>query len=134
MKVFTIKRTHYHAQGTFGVIDDEGTPFALTVEKEWKDNKPLISCIPVGEYQCSKIWSPKHQSDVFEVTNVPNRTKVEIHIANTEDDLEGCIGIGEEFGSLNGKLAVLGSARGYAEFITRVGDDTGFKLVILEWQ
>ena len=134
MKIITIRRVYYYPEdGTFGIIDDDGTIFGLTVELSWKQNQKKISCIPDGEYVCKRIQSPTF-GNTFEVTNVPNRTEILFHIANTVLDLEGCIGIGENFNSYKSKVAVLGSGNrpgeGFLEFKSRLSGHNEFKLVI----
>lgn len=130
-KIITIKRTHYRDDGTFGIIDDEGEMFALTVELPWKDNQQNISCIPEGEYDLKRKTSP-HFGESFEVLNVPNRTDILIHPANTIEDLKGCIGLGEQFEPIGSLNAVILSRQAVLEFMKRMkGFDYG-KLVILK--
>ncbi len=124
-----IRRIAYTDDGTFGVIFKEDVPFALTVEKEWKDNAPYISCIPNGTYVCKRVNSPKF-GNTFEVTQVAGRTHILFHKGNTEDDLHGCIAVGEEFGTLNGKTAVLRSGKGFAEFMQNLTGKVEFELEI----
>lgn len=128
MRTLILKRISYIKDGTFGVlVSDE--PFALTCEREWLDNKPEVSCIPTGEYICKRVNSPRF-GNTFEVTGVAGRTNILLHSGNTEDDSKGCILVGEEFGAVNGKTAVLSSKRGFAEFLERVRDVEEFKLII----
>src|SRR3990167_10566119 len=116
---FTIKRTHLLSEGTFGVLDCDGIPFAVSIELPWRDNQQDISCIPTGMYICKRIDSPKFK-ETFEVQSVPNRTHVLLHKANTISDLHGCIGIGLYFGQLTGQVAVLESGRAFANFLLKV--------------
>ena len=48
MKTLTIKRIAEIEDGTFGVILDGDTPFAVTLERNWLDNQANVSCIPAG--------------------------------------------------------------------------------------
>lgn len=88
--------------GVFGemraILDgDEQGPATLelqTVEDDWRENKPKISCIPAGLYQIQRTIYRKHGYETFEVMGVPGRSRILIHPANTEEDLEGCIGVG----------------------------------------
>lgn len=133
MKTLTIHRVAHHEDGTFGVILDDGTPFAVTVEPEWKDNQANISCIPSGVYVCERVNSPRW-GDTFTVLDVPGRSYIRFHRGNTEDSTEGCICVAEEFGTLNHKTAVLRSnheGKGIQEFFQRTEGLDRFQLVVL---
>ncbi len=88
-----LKRISENEHGTFGVFINDNSPLCLTLERQWADNKKDISCIPPGTYQCIKHHSEKFP-DTWEVCNVPGRTAILIHCANSIDDLHGCIGVG----------------------------------------
>jgi len=46
-----IKRTVTTENGTFGVMSiKDKEPFALTLERQWLNNIPNVSCIPAGDY------------------------------------------------------------------------------------
>lgn len=82
--------------GVFGTLQTTGF-VCRTVERPWLGNAKGISCIPEGTYRCVLGPSQKNHpvSDyAYEVTNVPGRSLVKIHIANWPRDLEGCIGLG----------------------------------------
>ncbi len=128
-KILTIKRTHYRNDGTFGVLDFEGVPFAVTIELPWKNNVINFSCIPDGEYVCIRtIHKGKYES--WRVTDVPNREAINFHIANTMDDLRGCIGVGECFEKKDDLTAVLMSRVGFAEFMEKTRGIEKFRLII----
>lgn len=112
-----INRIWHGASGTFGTIHCNGVPFALTAELSWLHNKKNVSCIPSGNYTCKRVNSPKFGL-TYEIVGVENRTNIVFHKGNIPlEDSEGCILIGEEFGHLNGQMAVLSSARGFGEFM-----------------
>jgi hypothetical protein len=129
MKEFTLKRIAENDDGTFGVLIDQVTPFALTVENMWLNNVRNLSCIPTGQYTCRRVDSPKF-GDTFEVMDVKGRTHILFHKGNTEDDTAGCILVAEEFGYLNRKVAVLSSSRGYGEFMQRLEGQDSFTLKV----
>jgi hypothetical protein len=79
-----------------------------TIEKPWKDNQPYVSCIPEGYYRLGRRNSPRFGPNVWEVLEVPNRTHILIHVANTADDVVGCIGLGS---SVWADLGGVGSSR-----------------------
>ena len=86
---------------TFGqFIRDDGQVQCQTIELPWKDNAHSISCIPAGSYLCKRRWSPKHGAEVFGIEGVPDRSDIEIHVANDVRDLLGCVGVGTERGTL----------------------------------
>ena len=130
MKTLTIKRISEIEDGTFGVILDGKTPFAVTLERNWVDNQKNISCIPVGSYRCVRRLYHKHGYWTFEVMGVPGRTAILIHSGNTEDDSMGCILVGESFGVLKEKTAILSSKEGFKEFMERLKGQDEFLLVI----
>lgn len=82
-----LTRFAYTKDGTFGRMG----PWT-TVEEEWHDNRPFISCIPAATYICRRVDSPKF-GDTFEVMDVPGRTHVLFHALNTEEGTMGCIGV-----------------------------------------
>lgn len=97
-----------------------------TLEEEDQNNQRNISSIPVGTYVCKRVNSPRF-GNTFEVTGVPGRSHILFHPLNTEEDTEGCIGIGTHFGVLKvldedtghikHKLAILRSRDAFSEFL-----------------
>ena len=70
-------------------------------EDDWLDNAPRISCIPAGTYLCVRsVWHGGGDVETFEITGVPGRDRILFHWMNTEEDVEGCVGIGFSFGAL----------------------------------
>lgn len=96
----------YTPRGAFGrlVVGDQSF---CTVERPWLGNKSDVSCIPPGVYTLHKRVSGVVQrtthgqyAEGWEVTNVPNRSEIMVHVGNTIDDLEGCIAVGLSTGVL----------------------------------
>jgi len=121
MKIELIRVAHTE-DGTFGVLKADGIPFAVTVERKWAENQRGLSCIPSGVYHAVRCRdsaeyghtdSPKF-GDTFVIEDVTGRSNILIHKGNIDDDTHGCVIIGEEFGLLNGKPAVLSSSKGFA--------------------
>lgn len=74
-----------------------------TIERRWLNNAVMTSCIPDGVYPLTRRYHGrfyrKYKKDfehrsVLEVMDVPDRTAILIHVANFEDDVHGCIGVG----------------------------------------
>lgn len=126
-KLLTIIRVGQSSRGTFGVLKYGEVPFALTLERPWKDNKPEVSCIPVGSYLCRRIRSP-HFGDTFEVTCVPGRFNILFHKGNTIEDTKGCILVAEEFSGTFDRPMLVSSERGFGEFLALLADQPSFEL------
>ncbi len=128
---FALKRLTKDSEiPTFGVLFHEGQiPFALTLERPWRNNEHGISCIPAGNYICKRVNSPKF-GNTFQVMNVPGRDEILIHKGNIQEDSHGCILIGEQFGSLQEEPAVLAAKEGFAEFLRLTSAIDEFNLEI----
>lgn len=95
-------RTERLADGVFGELIGVDVSLRLvTMEDDWRENAPRISCIPAGIYLLKRTIYHKHNYETFEVTNVKGRSRILIHPANTEEDVEGCIGVGMRRGFLH---------------------------------
>jgi len=101
MKITQI-RTNYHKEGTLGKWLFNGNRLCLTLERPENGNKPDnkqtpqndSGCIPEGIYKVKKDYTGKFQ--YFSIQNVPNRFNIEVHQANTIDELLGCVALGEK--------------------------------------
>lgn len=128
-----IKRIASREDGTFGVLLWMGFPVCVTLELPWKNNAAQVSCIPSGRYLCKRVDSPKF-GDTFEITNVPGRSHILFHGANTINDLLGCVGLAEFYHRFNGRAGIANPSKGAAmiEFHQVTSDVNEFELVITE--
>jgi hypothetical protein len=124
-----LKRIAMSDHGTFGVLIDDHAPLALTLERPWLRNGKNVSCIPEGNYICKRILSPKF-GDTFEIKDVPERTHILFHAGNTMDHTKGCVLVGQRFGSLGEKTAVLLSRDGFGELMQRLKGTDEFLLKV----
>lgn len=102
--------------GTFGrwlMPAELGGMWWYTVEDDWRQNQVGESCIPLGRYELVRTVYHRHGYETFEITGVPNRSRILVHPANTENDVMGCCG--------------LGCVQGYQT--VEVDEDTGFRKV-----
>lgn len=111
----TLERFAYTPMGTFGRLTYSGGS-CYTMEEVWRNNEKGMSCIPVGTYRVQRGKFPKH-GECFEVQGVPGRSAILFHVANTIKDVEGCIGPGQELGTVGGLWAVLNSVAAYNDFM-----------------
>lgn len=84
----------YKEDATIGRLILNGKEIAKSLELPKLANQIGKSCILEGAYKCVVDNVGKHQ--YFRVLDVPDRSNIEIHIANTVDDLLGCIAFGEK--------------------------------------
>jgi hypothetical protein len=145
----TLRRFADSPFGTFGfldVYDDAGTRLLrlATLEDDWLNNAPRVSCIPAGTYSCHRDTYHKTGEATFEIRGVPNRSRILFHAANTEEHVEGCVGLGMDFGALSvrdedatgeparTKWAVVDSRAAFALFMRTLQGIVAFPLVV-EW-
>lgn len=119
--------------GTRGALRIEGRFQCYTLELPWKDNQKDISCIPLGNYVCSKVKNvyTRHGSLIpvtFEIKDVPNRSGVLFHAGNFLTETLGCVLLGEA--AAHGP-SVLSSGLAFAKFLETL-DTEIFNLCILE--
>ena len=114
-----------------GVLLQNGTPFAVTLERPWMNNQQNVSCIPDGMYACERIESPKF-GETFRLINVSGRSHILFHKGNIDDDTHGCILVGESFEPLSGEPAIRASKKGFKEFMELLNEQDMFTLCI-EW-
>ena len=94
-------------------------------------NTQNISSIPAQQYLCKRVVSPKF-GETFEITNVPNRTHVLFHPANTVDQLQGCVAVAQHFGKLRGYRAIMNSGDTFTKLMRVLNDYTTVHLTISE--
>lgn len=124
-----LERFAYTPLGTFGRLIDAGFE-CFTIEEVWAKNVKSKSCIPeASAYPCRRGTFPK-MGETFEVTNVPDRSAILFHVANTIADIEGCVGPGERLGAVNGMWGVLGSLQAYRRFMKHLSGVDEFTLEV----
>lgn len=102
--------------GVFGELYVDGQRL-YTVERPWLGNQRSVSCIPLGFYDCQPRRYHRGGYDAVEVCNVPDRTHILFHRANTASDLAGCIGVASRLGCLENTWAALGSRPAFELFM-----------------
>ena len=108
---------------TVGKLYVDGVVLCYTIEKPWKNNEPMISCVPAGVYELNPCKSHRFGGTYcLENTDLgvslhrnTKRTHILIHKANKESQLLGCIAPVSYFGVLNGEVEWCGmsSAKAY---------------------
>tara|TARA_R110002153_G_C13332612_1_gene498570 strand:- start:7342 stop:7767 length:426 start_codon:yes stop_codon:yes gene_type:complete len=124
MKKLYLKRFAYSPMGTFGTLIVGGFE-CYTVERPWLNNKVGESCIPEYTYKLTPERYNRGGYDAYELQDVQDRTEIKIHIANSIDDVIGCIGLGENLGYVANKWAVTSSKKAFSEFIEEMNGEEG---------
>lgn len=132
--LIVLERWCYHEYGgVFGDLRIMGTDFSCaTLELEWQNNQVNISCIPVGIYSI-RLGTFKGRYANYELEDVPWRTAVEMHRANSIRDLLGCIGLGERarIDEINNKFWINRSKDTFEEFMAAMDGAAKAWLVIV---
>jgi len=102
---------------TYGVLINEGIPYALTLERPWLDNMPNVSCIPCGIYKAIRHVSPRF-GETFLLQDVPRRSEILFHTGNISYHSSGCILVGESFNYVMGQQGITASKEGFKEFLS----------------
>lgn len=88
--------------GTFGELYHQGRLLLVTVERDWRNNEPNVSCVPAGLYTLRRHTSPSKgacfaleaPSLGVTISGPSQRTHCLVHVANFPHQLAGCIGPG----------------------------------------
>lgn len=109
-----IKRIlHIPDVAMFGVFIWKDFPICVTLELPWRNNLPFTSCIPSSSYEAERVDSPNH-GNTFRLKNVPGRSNILFHGANTVADLLGCIGMAEFYHRFDGQFGIANPSKGAA--------------------
>lgn len=133
-------RHSFSDQGVAGYMffENEDEAAFATLELPWRNNRPGMSCIPRGAYDCVWRVSPKF-GPCYHILDVPGRSNILFHHGNyagdklkgLRTDSLGCILLGNKHGVLGGQKAVTGSRAARTAFETRL-DKSPFLLTISE--
>lgn len=121
-------------EGAYGVLLRSGLPIGpVSVERTYPlsdtaPHGPQLVKIPQGQYRCEKTRYHRGGYDTFEIKDVQGHSRLLFHLGNTEEDSEGCVLLGQRFGMLRGKPAVLQSGLAFAEFMSMMGFRQSFTL------
>lgn len=124
--LIAVKRVAKLPEGCFGAALHLGVPFAVTLERTFGSEV----VIPAGIYDCVATRYHKGGYPTFEIMGVAGHSRLLFHKLNFEDQSEGCIGIGEGFAVIDGRLAIAQSGAGFGEFMQRVGHLPSFWLKV----
>lgn len=91
----TVERMTFTDLSTIGEVRFDGEFFCKCLELSCrKGDEGGRLAIPPGRYEIKLTFSPKFQRETAEVMNVPDRTGIRFHPANSYTELDGCIASG----------------------------------------
>lgn len=133
MDKLVLTRFCWSPYGVYGSLTLPDGQVLFTVERPWLENKPMVSCIPEGTYSCRPRYYNKGGYEAVEILEVPGRSYILFHVANSPGDVKGCIGLGTDLGWVHGQWAVVSSKNAFAEFM-KYYQGKEFKLKITHYK
>lgn len=109
----SLKTVALRDDGCYSVLLWDGVPFAVSVEHTFEE---LRTVVKNGIHECTRDRYHKGGYETFEI-QIKGHDRVLFHRGNTEEDSRGCIIVGESFGALKGRVAVMDSMKGFQEFM-----------------
>lgn len=120
--------------GVCTLLDNELNPIfaSISLERGWLDNKPNVSSIPIGEYDCFLEYSEKFKRELWELKGVTNRTECKFHASNFWNQLNGCIALGETAENIGEdfRLDLTNSGKTMATFHRLLKNEKQIKVII----
>lgn len=129
MTELQLTRVSVLAAGAFGVLLCDGVPFAVTLEHTYGPDNHVK--IPPGEYLCHRTKYHRGGYETFEIP-VPGHSRILFHRANTEIDLDGCVGVAKTYGMFGDAPGVASSKVGFSEFMGLTEGHSTVKLTVKE--
>lgn len=115
------------ADGCFSVLKWQGMPFAVSLERTFDDDKPVIGN---GQWLCKRDFYHKGNYETFEIL-VPGHDRVLFHKGNKEEDSLACVLVGESFIVLpNGRAGIGQSGDGFSELMRLTAGLSEFWMVV----
>ncbi len=103
IKIHRFWQDRNQSSGTIVVLDKKNFPLyaSLGLERGWRNNQSNVSCIPIGVYPVILEWSPRFNTMLWEIKDVPNRSECKFHSANYWKQLNGCVAPGLKYTRIN---------------------------------
>lgn len=124
-----LNRALYREDGVFGdLVSESGDLSLLTLEHSYG----LLPKVPKGDYVCKRTVWHKKGVETFEITGVPNATRILFHTGNKEQDSEGCVLLGlARIEGNDGAMVVTSSKDAYKRFMAYLEGVNEFNLTVL---
>lgn len=133
MRTAVLRQIDFRKDGIFGqMMTEELNEICKTLEHGYVSERgEIVSKIKPGVYTCKLEWSERFKMDLYELKAVPGHDEIKIHAANIDDQLEGCIAPGMNYGEWNdGSRCVTQSKKALKKFMESMGGDKEIRLVV----
>jgi hypothetical protein len=133
MRTVVLRQIDFRVDGIFGqLMTEELNEICKSLEHGYVNARgEIVSKIKPGVYTCKLEWSERFQMNLYELKDVPGHTEIKIHAANIDDQLEGCIAPGMNYGEWNdGSRCVTQSKKALKKFMEAMGGDKEIKLIV----
>jgi hypothetical protein len=105
-KTLRLVRVEKTQDGIIGVLTIDGVLLCPLYTLEHPD-----LCAPIGLYHVDLQYSPRFNKLLWELIDVPDRTEIKFHAGNTKKDTQGCILLGKDVQTVDGRRTVLYSGK-----------------------
>jgi len=102
-------------ESTIGALYIDGKHIGRTLELPYRNNEPMISAIPAGTYKAFMRVDGKRGWRI-QLKDVQDRAFIQIHVGNYQDEIEGCILLGDSV-SKNGSQCMVTNSRNTVEIL-----------------
>lgn len=138
MKVWALVRDHFSSTDTLGWLGLDNRGVCATIERSKTD--PSHPCIPCGRYRMRRTMfyggdgvGGKRDYVTYEITGVPGRSQIKVHVANAASELLGCVAPGViRVVNESGPSSVSHSQIAFDDFMRLADGDEEMDLVIAE--
>ena len=133
MKTVILRQIDFRIDGIFGeFMTEELVEICKTLEHGYENSRgEIVSKIKPGVYICKLEWSDRFKMKLYELKDVPGHQEIKIHAANIDDQLEGCVAPGLNYGEwTDGSRCVTQSKKALKKFMEAMGGDEQIKLVV----
>jgi hypothetical protein len=136
MPVFDLVRLSIEPTGAYGVLLDNGHPFAVTLERTYPqaDGGPETVKIPPGSYTCDRKWFIRGGYYTYEIEGVVGHDQLLFHRGTLEEHSDGCVLVGKTFNDIGIDRTSRSGVDGLSDFLLRTKGVQQIDLRISEWK
>jgi hypothetical protein len=130
---FTLTRYEVGEKGAYGnFVSQDGSCAIVSMERTYlQSDGTWAPKIPANTYTCKLYKSPHFGYMVFQIMDVPGHDHIEIHKANWERQLDGCVALGLSEQSFADGEMIVNSKVAFDKFMALQTGVDEFKLTVI---